>query len=88
MILGACKYRFHYDGIQLCLLGVEKVGDFVLQRVVNKNTSRVKRKLELVLSEKIIWPGNGAVPRDSPKCGFEGEYCMPESKQKEDKGMV
>ena len=69
-------------------LGVEKIGEFVLEHPVDKNTSKVKRKVKLVLSKKIMWPGHGTVPRDSPKCGFEGEKCLPDPQQKEDKGAV
>jgi len=67
---------------------VEKIGEFVLEHPVDKNTSKVKRKVKLVLSKKIMWPGDGTVPRDSPKCGFEGEKCLPDPQQKEDKGHL
>ena len=68
------------------VLGIEKVGEFVLEHAVDKNTSKIKRKVKLVLSEKIKWPGDGTAPRDSPKCGFEGEKCLSDPQQKEDKG--
>ena len=65
---------------------IEKVGEFVLEHAIDKNTSKVKRKVKLVLSKEIIWPGDGTVPRDSPICGFEGEFCLPHPSINEDKG--
>ena len=70
----------------MLLLGVEKIGEFVLERAVDKNTSKVNWRVKLVLSKEIMWPGNGGVPLDSPTCGFDGEFCLPDPKQKEDKG--
>ena len=79
-------YPFHCK--TLFALVVEKVGEFVLEHAVDKNTSKVKRKVKLVLTKDIIWPGAGKVPRDSPQCGFQGELCLPESTPKDDKGMT
>ena len=65
------------------------MGDFVLERHSKfdkaKNTTKTFRKVRLELSQEIMWPGNGDAPKDSPKCGFEGERCPKPNKK--DKSM-
>ncbi|XP_065065708.1 uncharacterized protein LOC135691687 [Rhopilema esculentum] len=63
---------------------IEQVGEFVLEHPPVTNSTKVKRKVKLVLKKEIQWPGLGKAPRDSPACGFDGEFCLPPP-QKEDK---
>ncbi|PFX31878.1 Atrial natriuretic peptide receptor 1 [Stylophora pistillata] len=52
---------------------MEPVGNF---KVTYTNNSDVSFSFKLSRDKKIEWPG-GSPPKDSPKCGFDNEKCIP-----------